>query len=84
MDIYLLFRKKPPLTEEGRPVNRFANALRGALEREFTARRNSSGRAVVSVLLVRSLLAYLDGAVSWLPNSWRYCRILNIANPDGN
>ena len=59
MDIYLLFRKKSPLTEEGLPW------LRGALEHEFTARRNASGRAVVSAVLVRSLLACLDGAVSY-------------------
>jgi len=57
MDIYLLFRKKSPLTEEGLPW------LRGAFEHEFTAQRNASGRAVVSALLVRSLLACLDGAV---------------------
>lgn len=59
MDIYLLFRKKSPLTEEGLPW------LRGAFEHEFTARRNSSGRAVVSAVLVRSLLACLDGAVQY-------------------
>jgi hypothetical protein len=59
MDIYLLFRKKSPLTEEGLPW------LHGALEHEFTARRNASGRAVVSAVLVRSLLACLDGAVSY-------------------
>ena len=54
MDIYLLFRKKSPLTKEGMLW------LRGALEHEFTAWRNSSGRAVVSAVLVRSLLACLD------------------------
>ena len=59
MDIYLLFRKKSLLTEEGLPW------LRGAFEHEFTARRNSSGRAVVSAVLVRSLLACLDGAVQY-------------------
>lgn len=59
MDIYLLFRKKSPLTEEGLPW------LRGAFEHEFTARRNSSGRAVVSAVLVRSLMACLDGAVQY-------------------
>ena len=59
MDIYLLFRKKSPLTEEGLPW------LRGALEHEFTARRNATGKAVVSAVLVRSLLACLDGAVSY-------------------
>ena len=59
MDIYLLFRKKSPLTEEGLPW------LRGALEHEFAARRNSTGRAVVSAVLVRSLLACLDGAVQY-------------------
>lgn len=59
MDIYLLFRKKSPLTEEGLPW------LRGAYEHEFTAKRNTTGRAVVSAVLVRSLLACLDGAVQY-------------------
>ena len=57
MDIYLFFRKKSPLTEEGMPW------LSGAEEHAATARRNSSGRAAVSAVLVRSLLACLDGAV---------------------
>jgi MoxR-like ATPase len=59
MDITLLFRKKTPLSDEGLPW------LRGAFEHEFTARRNSSGRAVLSAVLVRSLLACLDGAVQY-------------------
>jgi len=57
MDIYLFFRKKTPLTEEGMPW------LSGAEEHSQAARRNTSGRAAVSAVLVRSLLACLDGAV---------------------
>ena len=57
MDIYLFFRKKTPLTEEGMPW------LNGSEEHDQTARRNGSGRAALSAVLVRSLLACLDGAV---------------------
>jgi len=59
MDIYLLFRKKSPLSDEGLPW------LRGAEEHEFTAKRNTTGRAVISAILVRALLACLEGAVEY-------------------
>jgi hypothetical protein len=57
MDIWLLFRKKTPMAEEGIPW------LRGAEEHTFTAKRNTTGRAVASAVLVRSLLACLERAV---------------------
>lgn len=59
MDIYLLFRKKSPLSDEGLPW------LRGAEEHEFTAKRNTTGRAVISAILVRALIACLEGAVEY-------------------
>jgi len=67
MDVYLLFRKKSPLTEEGLPW------LCGAYKHEFAARRNASGHGVVSAVLVRSLMACLDGAVQEA-----------VANPGGD
>ena len=59
MDIYLLFRKKAPLTEDNLPW------LKGAETHSFTAKRNTSGSASVSAILVRALLACLDGAVEY-------------------
>jgi len=50
MDTVLLFRKRTPLTEDGLPW------LRGAEEHPWTARRNASGKGVVSAILVRALL----------------------------
>ena len=57
VDIWLLFRKKTPMNNEGIPW------LKGAEEHAFTAKRNTTGRAAVSAILVRALLACLDGAV---------------------
>ena len=59
MDTYLLFRKKAPLTEDNLPW------LKGADTHTFTAKRNTSGSASVSAILVRALLACLDGAVEY-------------------
>ncbi|MBI9046991.1 MAG: AAA family ATPase [Anaerolineaceae bacterium] len=53
-----LYRKKNPLTDEGLPW------LRGDSKHSYTARRNSTGQASVSALLVRSLLSTLDGMVT--------------------
>lgn len=57
MDIWLLFRKKTPMNDEGIPW------LRGSEEHTCTAKRNVTGRAVASAVLVRALLACLDRAV---------------------
>jgi nitric oxide reductase NorQ protein len=57
MDIWLLFRKKSPMTDEGIPW------LKGAEEHSYIAKRNATGRALVSAVLVRALLACLDRAV---------------------
>lgn len=57
MDIWLLFRKKTPMDNEGIPW------LKGAEEHAFTAKRNTTGRAAVSAVLVRALLACLDRAI---------------------
>ncbi len=57
MDTVLLFRKRTPLTDDRLPW------LRGAEEHSWTARRNASGKGVVSAILVRALLSALDGSV---------------------
>jgi hypothetical protein len=57
MDTVLLFRKRTPLTEDGLPW------LRGLQEHPWTARRNTSGKGVVSAILVRALLSALEGSV---------------------
>jgi len=57
MDTVLLFRKRTPLTEDGLPW------LRGAEEHPWMARRNASGKGVVSAILVRALLSALEGNV---------------------
>ena len=57
MDTLLLFRKHTPLSEDGLPW------LSGAEEHAWPACRNSSGKGVVSAILVRSLLCTLEGNV---------------------
>jgi hypothetical protein len=57
MDTVLLFRKRTPLTEDGLPW------LRGSEEHPWAARRNTSGKGVVSAILVRALLSALEGSV---------------------
>jgi MoxR-like ATPase len=57
MDTMLLFRKRTSLTDDHLPW------LRGGEEHPWLARRNSSGKGVVSAILVRSLLSALDGSV---------------------
>jgi MoxR-like ATPase len=57
MDTMLLFRKHTPLSEDGLPW------LSGAEEHAWTARRNTSGKGVISAILVRSLLCTLEGNV---------------------
>lgn len=57
MEASLLFRKKAALTEDG------LDWLKGSDEFPFTARRNVTGRAAVSAILVRALLAALEGHV---------------------
>ncbi|MEW5869900.1 MAG: hypothetical protein AB1894_11535 [Chloroflexota bacterium] len=71
MDIHLLFRKKSPLSAEGLPW------LRGAEEHEFTAKRNTTGRASVSAILVRALIACLDGAVEYAEASGGAAMLVN-------
>lgn len=51
MDTVLLFRKRTPLTDDRLPW------LRGSEEHPWTARRNTSGKGVVSAILVRALLS---------------------------
>jgi MoxR-like ATPase len=55
MDTALLFRKHTPLSDDHLPW------LRGAEEHKWTARRNTSGKGVVSAILVRALINTLDG-----------------------
>lgn len=57
MDTVLLFRKRSPLTDDRLPW------LRGSEEHSWTARRNTSGKGVVSAILVRALLSALEGSV---------------------
>ncbi len=57
MDTLLLFRKRTPLVEDHIPW------LRGGEEHSWTARRNRTGKAAVSAILVRALLSTLDGCV---------------------
>jgi len=57
MNTVLLFRKRSPLTEDGLPW------LRGAEEHPWTAKRNLSGKGVVSAILTRALLSALSGCV---------------------
>jgi hypothetical protein len=57
MDTVLLFRKRTPLTDDRLPW------LRGSEEHPWAARRNASGKGVVSAILVRALLSALDGSV---------------------
>jgi len=57
MDTVLLFRKRTPLTDDRLPW------LRGSEEHPWTARRNASGKGVVSAILVRALLSALEGSV---------------------
>ena len=51
MDINLLFRKRTPLTDDGLPW------LSGNERHIWCARRNTSGEAVVSAILVRAVQA---------------------------
>jgi hypothetical protein len=57
MDASLLFRKRHALSEDG------LDWLKGSDEFPFTARRNPTGAARVSAILVRALLAALDGHI---------------------
>ena len=57
MDTVLLFRKRTPLTGDG------ISWLRGSEDHPWAARRNTSGKGVVSAILVRALLSTLDGSV---------------------
>jgi MoxR-like ATPase len=57
MDTVLLFRKRTPLTDDRLPW------LRGSEEHPWAARRNTSGKGVVSAILVRALLSALEGSV---------------------
>jgi hypothetical protein len=57
MDTVLLFRKRTPLTDDRLPW------LRGSEEHPWTARRNTSGKGVVSAILVQALLNALDSSV---------------------
>jgi hypothetical protein len=57
MDTVLLFRKRTPLTDDHLPW------LRGSEEHSWTARRNTSGKGVVSAILVRALLRAVEGSV---------------------
>ena len=57
MDTVLLFRKRTPLTDDRLPW------LRGSEEHPWAARRNASGKGVVSAILVRALLSALEGSV---------------------
>jgi hypothetical protein len=57
MDIQLLFRKHTPLTDDHLPW------LCGAEEHTWVARRNESGKGVVSAILVRAILSSLEGNV---------------------
>jgi MoxR-like ATPase len=57
MDTVLLFRKRSPLTDDRLPW------LRGSEEHSWTARRNTSGKGVVSAILARALLSALEGSV---------------------
>lgn len=57
MDASLLFRKKAALTEDG------LDWLKGSDEFPFTAKRNPTGKAAVSAILIRALLAALDGNI---------------------
>lgn len=66
MDTHLLFRKKTALTEDG------LDWLHGSDAFPFTARRNTTGSAAVSAILVRAVLAALDGHVHQA-----------VAGPDG-
>ncbi len=57
MNTGILFRKKSPLTDWGMPW------LKGGEEHTHTASRNSTGKASVSALLARALVACVSGAV---------------------
>ena len=57
MDTVLLFRTRSPLTDDRLPW------LRGSEDHSWTARRNTSGKGVVSAILVRALLSALEGSV---------------------
>jgi MoxR-like ATPase len=57
MDASLLFRKKAALTEDG------MDWLKGSDEFPYTAKRNPTGAAAVSAILIRALLAALEGNV---------------------
>ncbi len=57
MNTVLLFRKRTPLTDDRLPW------LRGSEEHFWTARRNTSGKGVISAILVRALLSALEGSV---------------------
>jgi MoxR-like ATPase len=64
MEDYLLFRKRSPLTEEG------LEFICGCEEHSLCARRNTSGRAAASAILLRALRACLEGNVveAWTGN----------------
>jgi MoxR-like ATPase len=57
MEDYLLFRKRSPLSEEG------LGFISGCEEHTHIAKRNTTGRACASAILVRSLVACLEGKV---------------------
>jgi hypothetical protein len=57
MDTVLLFCKRTPLTDDRLPW------LHSSEENPWTARRNTSGKGVVSAILVRALLSALKGSV---------------------
>jgi hypothetical protein len=57
MEDYLLFRKRSPLEEEG------LGFILGCEEHTHTARRNRTGRATASSVLLRALLACMEGKV---------------------
>jgi hypothetical protein len=57
MDNQLLFRKRTPLTEDHLPW------LCGSEEHPYVARRNASGKGIVSAILVRALISTLEGNV---------------------
>ena len=59
MDIYLLFRKKSPLTQDNLPW------LKGAKTHSYPAKRNISDSASVSAILVCTLIACLDGVAEY-------------------
>jgi len=58
MNVSLLFRKRSPLKEEDMPW------ISGAETHSWTAKRNATGEASVSAILVRALVCALEGNVT--------------------